>query len=122
MENEDEKPADELVTEMGEEFRKIFALFAPGGKFGPIDDPEEYERLINSLPPLERELNRELTNFFRLMDYFGREKLPLTPDIADAMFAAAKLPIERRISRVHEINQTLMKRLDHAGKGAQFRM
>lgn len=122
MEKKDEQRANESVKEFGEEFRKIFALFAPGGKFGPIEDPEAYEQMVNSLPPLERELNRELTNFFRLMDYFGREKLPLTPDIADAMFAAAKLPIKRRISRIQEINQTMMKRLDHAGKGAQFRM
>lgn len=122
MQTEDEKPANEVAKELGEEFRKIFAHFAPGGKFGPIEDPEAYEQMVNSLPPLERELNRELTNFFRLMDYFGREKLPLTPDIADAMLAAAKLPIKGRISRVHEINQTMMKRLDHASKGTQFRM
>ncbi len=119
---EDEKVPKELMKEMAKEIAKVFGHFAPGGKFGPIEDPAEYEKLTASLPPLERELNREVTNFVRLVDYFGREKLPLTPDIADAMKAAAKLPVAERIGRVREINQSLMKRLDHAGKSAPFRM
>ena len=119
---EDKKAPKDLRQEIAAEISKVFEHFAPGGKFGPIEDPKEYEELTASLPPLQRELNREITNFIQLVDYFEREKIKLTPDVADAMFSAAKLPVEERIGRVREINQMLMKRLDHVGKGAAFRM
>ena len=119
---DDKKTPEDLMEEMAEEIGKVFAHFAPGGKFGPIEDPEEYEKLTGTLPPLERELNREVTNFVRLVDYFGRQKIKLGPEIADAMFAAAKLPIPQRIIRVRKINQGLMKRLGHAGESSEFRM
>jgi hypothetical protein len=118
----DEKDPKEVPDEMTEEIVAIFDHFAPGGKMGPIEDPAEYERLTSSLPPLERELNREVTNFMRLVDFFGRINVKLGQDVADAMFAAAKLPVEQRIGRVREINEMLMKRLGDAGKSAEFRM
>lgn len=119
---DDKKTPEELMKEMGQEMAKIFAHFALGGKFGPIEDPEEYERLTATLPPLERELNREVTNFVRMVDYCGRKKIKLNQTFADAMFAAAKLPVAERIPRVREINQMLMKRLDDVGEAGSFRM
>ncbi len=119
---DDKKTTEELMEEMGQEIAKVFAHFAPGGKFGPIEDPEEYERLTSTLPPLERELNREVTNFIRMVDYCSRKKIKLEPAFADAMFAAAKLPVVERIPRVQEINQRLLKRLPDAGEAGSFRM
>jgi hypothetical protein len=119
---DENKTPEELMEEMGREIEKVFAHFAPGGKFGPIEDPEEYERLTGTLPPLERELNREVTNFIHMVDYCGRKKIKLDSSFADAMFAAAKLPVVDRIPRVREINQMLLKRLDDAGQADSFRM
>src|SRR5205823_10250336 len=118
----DEKSQEELIREMVEEIGDIFDCFAPGGPLGPVDDPTEYERLAESLTPVERELNREVSNFIRLIDYFGRVQLKLTPDIADAMNAAAGLPVEQRIARVRAINEKLMRRIHDAGASEQFRM
>jgi hypothetical protein len=118
----DEKDTKDMPDEMTEEILKIFDHFAPGGKMGAIEDPAEYERLTSALPPLERELNREVTNFIRLVDFFGRIKVALGQDVADAMFAAARLPVEERIGRVREINEMLMQRLGDAGQSAEFRM
>ena len=118
----EEKSQEELMREMVEEIGNILDYFAPGGPLGPIEDPVEYEKLMESLTPLERELNREVTNFIRLIDYFSRVQLKLTPDIADAMNAAAELPVEQRITRVRAINEKLMRRLHDADSNKQFRM
>lgn len=108
-------------TTLADELAKLFQHFQPGGRFGPIEDRDEYEEGIKSLPPAEQELVRELTNYANLVKYFAEQKLKTGSDIADAMFAAAKLPVEERIARVREINQVLMERLKDAGQGAQFR-
>jgi len=110
-------PEEELAAEIG----SVFAHFAPGGKFAPIEDRNEYEKLIESLPPEEQELTRELTNFADLTKYFAERKMKTGSDIADAMFAAAKLTIPERTARVREINQVLMERLNRAGETPKFR-
>lgn len=112
---EDKKLAkNDLTKELAEEFRKLFGHFAPGGKFAPIEDRYEFEQSLETLPPEERELTRELTNHADLLKYFAEQKLKTGPDIADAMFAAAKLPVPERTARVREINQVLMERLNRA--------
>lgn len=116
------KTVDELMKEIADEVSDVLIEFAPGGKFGPIEDPAEYERLIESLPEPERSFKRELTNFARLLDYFDRSKLKKPYGIADAMLAAAELPIVERTARVREINETLMKQLANVDPTAQFRM
>jgi hypothetical protein len=116
------KTIEELEKELADEISDVLTHFAPGGQFGPIEDPAEYERLIDSLPQPERDLKRELTNFARLLDNFDRAKLKKPYGIADAMFAAAELPIPERIVRIREINETLMKQLANVCPGAQFRM
>lgn len=118
----DEKSPKKPFDEMTEQITKIFDHFAPGGKWGPIDDLAEYEKLTATLPPLERELNKEVTNFMRLVDFYGRINVKLGNDVADAMFTAAKLPIAERIVRIREINQKLMEQLADAGQSAEFRM
>jgi hypothetical protein len=117
----DERDTKPIEIQMAEEVARVFKHFAPGGKLGPLE-PAEYEKMQESLPPLERELNKEVTNFVQMVDYFGRQGIKLGPDVADAMSAAAKLPVEERTARIHEINQRLMKRLSDAGQSAPFRM
>jgi guanyl-specific ribonuclease Sa len=103
------------------ELRKLLKEFQPGGKFSPIEDRTEFDKLTESLPPEERELTRELTNHADLLRYFAERKMKTGPDIADAMFAAAELPVPERIERIRAINQTLMERLGRAGEADGFR-
>lgn len=118
----DDKTPKRIEQRMAEELARVFKHFAPGGKLGPIEDPAEYEKLRESLPPLDQDLSKELTSFAQLMDYFGRQGMKLGADVADAMSAAAKLPMEQRIERIREINQRLLQRLSDAGHSASFRM
>jgi len=118
---EDKKTAKEPSKELAEEIKKLFAHFAPGGKFAPIEDRYEYEKSIESLPPEEQELTRELTNYADLLRYFADRKMKTGSDIADAMFVAAKLPVPERTARIREINQVLMERLNRAGESTEFR-
>jgi hypothetical protein len=118
----DEKDPKPIEAQLAEQIARVLKHFAPGGKMGPIEDLNEYEKLRESLPPLERELNLEVTQFVQLVDYCGRSRIKLGPDVADAMSAAAKLPVEERIGQIREINQGLMKRLNDAGESTPFRM
>jgi hypothetical protein len=114
--------ADEKLKEMlADVMAELFQRSQMGGKFGPIEDRYEYEKGIKLLPPEEQELVRELTNYADLVKYFAGRKMKTGADIADAMFAAAKLPLAERTGRVRQINQVLMERLNDAGEGAQFR-
>lgn len=114
----DDKTPKPIEQQMAEQLARVFKHFAPGGKLGPVEDQAEYEKLSESLSPLERDLKQELTSFAQLMDYFDRQGMKLGPDIADAMSAAAKLPIEQRIEGIRAINQKLMRRLTDAGHSA----
>jgi len=89
---------------------------------GPIEDFNEYEKLRESLPPAERELNLRVTELIQLIEYFGRKGIAIGRDVTDTMKAAASLPIEERITRIREMNQGLMKRLSDAGQDSPFRM
>jgi hypothetical protein len=113
----EQDPEESLAAEIA----KLLKEFQPGGKFGPIEDRNEFEKLTESLPPEERGLARELTNHADLLRYFAERKLKTGPDIADAMFAAARLPVPERIERIRAINQLLMERLGRAGEAAGFR-
>lgn len=116
------KTIEELQQELAETIADVVLAFGPGGKFGPIEDPKEYEQMIDSLPQPERDLKRELTNFARLLDYFERANLKKPYGIADAMNAAAELPIPERTARIRQINETMMKQLNNVDPSAQFRM
>ena len=113
-----DKKSDETRTRKPKEGSN---QFQPGGKFAPIHDRYEYEQGMESLPPQERELVKELTNFADLCKYFEEHNQELDPSVARAMSEAAKLPMEDRIARIREINQKLMRAVNDAGEGAQFR-
>ena len=120
--NDNKNAAQDVEGELGRRIAEVLTDFAAGGKFGPVEDPEEYERLTAALLPPERELNREVTNFMRLVDYLGQRNIKVTSDVADAMFAAARLPVPERIKRVREINQNLMTMVGNDCQGAQLRV
>ena len=49
--------------------------FEPGGESGPIEDRNEYEQRLSSLPPIQQELAQESTRFADLCQYFSQQKI-----------------------------------------------
>jgi hypothetical protein len=113
-----DKKSDETPTG---DAKKGSKQFQPGGRFAPINDRYEYEQGMESLPPQERELVKELTNFADFCKYFEEHNQELDPSVARAVSEAAKLPLEDRIARIREINQKLMRAVNDAGEGGKFR-
>ena len=110
-------PQKELLQEMA----RLFKRFQKDGDLAPIEDHSEWERLVESEPPEERELLNELARFADLWRYFHEQKEKLGPEIVNAISQVHNLPVPERIERLKEINQKLMERVGDAGEGAQLR-
>lgn len=113
----DDTPQTDLLKEMA----RLFKRFDKGGDLAPIDDRNEWDKLVASKPPEDRELLGELTRFADLWRYFQERKEKLGPEIVKAVRVVPNLPVPERIARLKEINQELMERVGDAGEGARFR-
>ena len=113
----DDTPQEDLLKEMG----RLLKRFNKGGDLAPIEDRNEWDKLVASKPPEERELIGELTRFADLWRYFQERKEKLGPEIVKAVSEVPNLPVPQRIVRLKEINQKLMERVGDAGEGARFR-
>lgn len=113
----DDTPQNQLLQEMA----RLFKRFEKGGDLAPIEDRNEWDKLVESKPPEERELVKELARFADLWRYFQERKEKLGSEIVNAVSQMHKLPVPERIARLKEINQKLMERVGDAGQGAQFR-
>jgi hypothetical protein len=110
-------PQKELLREMVQ----LFKRFRKGGDVAPIEYRDEWETLVESKPPEERELLKELARFADLWRYFEERKEKLGLEIVNVISHLHNLPISARISRLKEINQKLMERIGDAGQSAQLR-
>lgn len=113
----DDTPQEDLLKEIG----RLLKRFNKGGDFAPIEDRHEWEKLVASKPPEERDLIGELTRFADLWRYFEERKEKLGREIVKAVSEVPNLPVPERIIRLKEINQKLMERVGDAGEGARFR-
>jgi hypothetical protein len=113
----DDTPQTDLLKEMA----RFFKRFDKGGDLAPIDDRNEWDKLVASKPPEDRELLGELTRFADLWRYFEERKEKLGPEIVKALSEVPSVPVPERIARLKEINQKLMERVGDAGEGARFR-
>jgi hypothetical protein len=113
----DDAPQKELLQEMA----RLFKRFQKDGDLAPIEDRGEWDKLVESKPPEERELLKELARFADVWRYFQEQKEKLGPEIVEAISQVHKLPVPERIARLKEINQKLMERVGDAGEGAQLR-
>ena len=95
--------------------------FQAGGDFGPVKDRVEWEKLVASEPPEERELLEELARFVDLWRYLRERKEKLGSAILTSLAQVTKLPVPERVALLKEINIELMKRVGDAGPGAQLR-
>ena len=57
--------------------------FEPGGESGPIEDRNEYEQRLGSLPPDQREVAQESSRFADLCQYFSQQRIDLPPDLLE---------------------------------------
>jgi len=113
----EDTPQEDLLKEMA----RLFKRFEKDGDLAPIEDRNEWDKLVASKPPEEGELLGELARFADLWRYFQERKEKLGPEIVKAVSAVPNLPVPERIARLKEINQKLMERVGDAGEGARFR-
>jgi hypothetical protein len=113
----DDTPQEDLLKEMG----FLLKRFNKDGDLAPIEDRNEWDKLVASKPPEERELIGELTRFADLWRYFEERQEKLGPEIVKAVSEVPNLAVPERIARLKEINQKLMERVGDAGEGARFR-
>lgn len=94
--------------------------FEVGGQYGPIEDRNEFERRLSSLPPEEKELAQESARFADLCRYFSDKKMDIPPKVLDQVAALAKRPIVVRIRVLRAVNKSLMEYLDDVGEDPQI--
>lgn len=95
--------------------------FEVGGQYGPIEDRNEYERRLNSLPKEEKELAQESTRLADLCRYFSDKKMDIPPEVLDHVAALAERSIADRIRVLRAVNKSLMEYLDDVGEDPQIR-
>ncbi len=108
---------DTAQEELLQEFSRLFRRVRPGGDLAPIEDPDEWEKLVRSKSPEEQELLNELARFSDLWRYLQEGNEKLGPAIVKAIGEVHKLPVALRAARIREINQELMRRIGEFGLG-----
>jgi hypothetical protein len=95
--------------------------FEPGGESGPLDDRNEYEHRLNSLPPGQKELAQESARMADLCQYFSQRKMDIPPSIIERLGNVSKLPAPDRIRAMKDINRELMEYLNDVGQDPGIR-
>ena len=83
--------------------------FVPCGESGPIDDRNEYEQRLNSLPAEQKELAEESTRFADLCQYFSQQKMDIPPSVVERVGGVSKLAVPDRLRAMKDINRELME-------------
>src|SRR5947208_15370665 len=91
--------------------------FEPGGELGPIEDRNEYEQRLNSLPLDQRELAQENTRLADLCHYFSEQKMDIPPELLEQIGRLSKLTISERIRSLKNINRQLMEYVNDVDQG-----
>jgi hypothetical protein len=103
--------------EESKETTGALASFGPGGNLGPVEDRDEYDQRLKSLPSGEKELAQESARFADLCQYFERKRMDVPGEILDQLGRASRLAIAERIEEMKMLNQRLMEYLNDAGNG-----
>jgi hypothetical protein len=103
--------------------RKAGALdkFGPGCALGAIEDRDEREQRLDSLPAEQKELAEESTRFADLCQYFAQQKMDIPPSIVERVRSVSKLPAPDRIRAMKDINRELMEYLNDVGQDPGIR-
>jgi hypothetical protein len=95
--------------------------FEPGGELGPLDDRNEYEQRLNSLPPGQKELAQESARMADLCQYFSQQKMDVPPEVLEQIARLSGLPITERFRAIRDINRTLTEYLNDVGQDPGIR-
>jgi hypothetical protein len=95
--------------------------FESGGTLGPIEDRDEYEQLVNSLPPVQKELAQESTRLADLCQYFSAQKIDIPPQVVEPVGTLRRLAIPERIRALKQVNRALMGYLNDVGQDPGIR-
>jgi hypothetical protein len=95
--------------------------FEPGGESGPIEDRNEYEQRLSSLPPNQQELAQASTRFADLCQYFSQQKIDLPSDLLEQVGRLSRLAISERLRALKNINRELMEYLNDVGQDPRIR-
>ena len=95
--------------------------FEPGGESGPLDDRNEYQQRLNSLPAEQKELADESTRFADLCQYLSHQKIDIPRSIVERLGNVSKLPVKDRIRVMKDINRELMEYLNDVGQDPGIR-
>jgi len=95
--------------------------FEPGGELGPLDDRNEYEQRLHSLPAEQKELAEETTRFADLCQYFSQQRVDIPASIVERVRNVSKLPVKDRIHAMKDINRELMEYLNDVGQDPGIR-
>jgi hypothetical protein len=99
----------------------VLGKFGRGGELGAIEDRDEREQRLNSLPPGERELADESARFADLCQYFSQQKMDIPPSVVERLGNVSKLPAPDRIRAMQDINRELMEYLNDVGQDPGIR-
>jgi hypothetical protein len=95
--------------------------FLPGGEFGALENPEEYERRMNALPAAQREFAEEGRRFANLWQYFAEHRMQLPRHIVEQISELSKLPSAEQIATMRRVNRALMEYLNDVGEDSRVR-
>ena len=93
----------------------------PGGELGPIEDRNEYEQRLSSLPVEQKGFAEESTRIADLCQYFFQQKIDIPPSIVDRLGNVSKLPVPDRIRAMKNINRELMEYVNDVGEDPGIR-
>jgi hypothetical protein len=95
--------------------------FEPGRELGPIDDRNELEHRLGSLPVEERELAEENIRLADLCHYFAQQNMDIPAHVLEHVSGVPLLTISHRIHALKNINRELMEYLNAVGHSPQIR-
>ena len=95
--------------------------FEPGGESGPLDDRNDYQQRLNSLPAEQRDLAEASARFADLCQYFSEQRMDIPASIVERVRDVAKLPVPDRIRAMKDINRELMEYLNDFGQDPGIR-
>jgi hypothetical protein len=95
--------------------------FESGSDLGPVEDRNQHDECLDSLPPGEKELAQESARFADLCQYFERQRMDVPVEILDQLRRASRPAIPERVEAMKKLNQKIMEYLDNVGQDPGIR-
>ena len=91
------------------------ARFGSDNNLKPVEDRNEYDQRLKSLPAGKKELAEESARFADLCQYFERQRMDVPVEVLDQLSRALRLRISERLEAMKKLNKRLMEYLNDAG-------